>query len=75
MIGVSNNAPLDPVLVSVNVPPPNSSGVILFSLVRAATSAIFLAMPPIFKSPASLTTGTNKPRSVSTATPRCSAAW
>ena len=29
MIGVSNSAPRLPVLVSVNVPPPSSSGVIL----------------------------------------------
>jgi len=74
MIGVSNNAPLEPVLVRVKVPPPSSSGVILFSRVLAATSDILRAIPPMFKSPASFTTGTNNPRSVSTAMPRCSEA-
>ena len=38
--GVSNSAPREPVLVSVNVPPASSSGFSLFSRVRAARSAI-----------------------------------
>ena len=45
MIGVSNSAPRLPVLVSVKVPPPSSSGVILFVRVRSARSAILRAMP------------------------------
>ena len=67
MIGVSNSAPRLPVLVSVNVPPDSSSGVILLVRVRSATSAILRARPAIDRSPASLMTGVSRPFSVSTA--------
>ena len=75
MIGVSNSAPRLPVLVSVNVPPESSSGLILLVRVRSARSAIRLARPARLRSPASRITGTSRPRSVSTAMPRCSASW
>ncbi len=67
MIGVSKSAPKLPRLVIVNVPPESSSGAILLVRVRSATSAIFFARPLIDRSPASLTTGVSRPRSVSTA--------
>ena len=73
MIGVSNSAPRLPVLVSVNVPPDSSSGLTCPARVRAARSAIFLASPAMLRSPALRMTGTIRPRSVSTAMPRCSA--
>ena len=75
MIGVSNSAPRLPVFVTVNVPPASSSGPTWPDLVRAARSLIFLASPPMFRSPALWITGTISPRSVSTAMPRCSASW
>src|SRR3954468_3445669 len=75
MIGVSNRAPRLPVLVSVKVPPPNSSGVTLLVRVRSARSAILRASPPRLRSPASWMTGTSSPRSVSTAIPRFSVSW
>ena len=61
MIGVSNSAPRLPVLVSVNVPPDSSSGLILLVRVRSARSAIRLARPARFRSPASRMTGTIRP--------------
>ena len=72
-IGVSKSAPRLPVLVSVKVPPAISSGLILLVRVRSARSAIRLARPPRLRSPALWMTGTSRPRSVSTAMPRCSA--
>ena len=75
MIGVSKSAPRLPVLVSVKVPPDSSSGVTLLSRVRAARSGILRAIPAIERSPAFLITGTSRPRSVSTAMPRCSPSW
>src|SRR5690349_9344427 len=72
MIGVSNSAPRLPVLVSVNVPPPSSSGAILLPRVRSARSAILRAIPAMLRSPASRITGTIRPLSVSTAMPRFS---
>ena len=72
MIGVSNSAPLLPRFVIVNVAPESSSGEILLVRVRSATSAILRARPAIDRSPASRMVGTSRPRSVSTATPRCS---
>ncbi len=74
-IGVSNSAPRLPVLVSVNVPPLSSSGLMAFVRVRSARSAILRERPAMLRSPASFMTGTSRPRSVSTAMPRCSAPW
>ena len=75
MIGVSNSAPRLPVLVTVKVPPDSSSGDSLLVRVRSARSAMRRAMPAMFRSPASRMTGTSRPRSLSTAMPRCSASW
>ena len=71
MMGVSQTAPRLPVLVSEMVEPDSSPGSILPSRVRAATSAMALARPARFSDSAFLTTGTNRPLGVSTATPRC----
>src|SRR5699024_3202131 len=62
MIGVSNRAPTEPMLVTVKVPPASSSGPILLLRVRSATSSMALARPATLSSPASLTTGTSSPR-------------
>src|SRR6266536_725078 len=70
MIGVSHTAPRLPVLVTVMVEPDSSSGLILPSRVRAATSAMALASPARLRVSACLITGTNSPLGVSTATPR-----
>src|ERR1022692_376189 len=75
IMGVSKSAPRLPVFVRVNVPPDRSSGFTRPARVRSARSAILRASPPMFRSPAFLMTGTIRPRSVSTATPRCSASW
>ncbi len=75
MIGVSNSAPLLPRLVSENVPPASSSGVTLFARALAARSAILCARPARLRSPALWITALSRPRSVSMAMPRCSAAW
>ena len=75
MIGVSKRTPRLPVLVSVKVPPPSSSGETLLVRVRSARSAILRDSPAMLRSPASLITGTSSPRSVSTATPRFSEPW
>ncbi len=72
MIGVSKSAPTEPMFVTVKVPPESSSGMILLLRVRSATSSMALARPAMLRSPASLTTGTSRPRGVSTATARFS---
>ena len=75
MIGVSNSAPPEPVLVIVKVEPDSSLGLTWLSRVRAARSLMCLARPGMFRSPAFLTTGTSRPRGVSTAMPMCSTSW
>ena len=57
MIGVSNRAPTEPMLVMLKVPPESSSGPILPLRVRSATSAILPARPARFRLPASAMTG------------------
>ena len=59
----------------VKVPPDSSSGPILLSRVRFARSAIFRAIPAMFRSDAPLITGTIRPRGVSTAIPRFTVGW
>ena len=72
---VSNSAPREPVLLIVKVPPDRSSGLILRSRTLPASSAVFLAMPAMLRSPAPLMTGTIRPFSESTAMPMFSTSW
>ncbi|CPU65292.1 Uncharacterised protein [Mycobacteroides abscessus] len=72
---MSKTAPPEPVFVIVNVAPASSSGPTLLARVRAPRSAILRAMPARLRSPASLITGTTRPRSVSTAMPTFSWPW
>ena len=59
--GVSNSAPREPVLVRVKVPPDNSSGLSLFSLVLDARSEICCAIALRLSVEASRITGVSKP--------------
>jgi hypothetical protein len=69
---VSKSAPREPVLLIVKVAPDSSSGVILFARTLPASSAVALAIPAMFRSPACLMTGVIRPFSESTAIPTLS---
>ncbi|CAM5469438.1 hypothetical protein SANTM175S_02796 [Streptomyces antimycoticus] len=56
-------------LLIVKVAPDTSSGVILLERTLPASSAVFLAIPAMLRSPAFLMTGVIRPFSASTAMP------
>ena len=69
MIGIVRLLPNQPVLSTVNVPPPKSSTRSFFARARAATSAMARLMPLIDIWSTSRMTGTISPSSTATATP------
>ena len=69
MMGMTRFVPSQPVLSTVNVPPPKSSTRSLPARARSATSAMALFRPLIERLSTSRMTGTIRPSSTATATP------
>ena len=70
MIGIVRLLPNQPVLSTVNVPPPKSSARNRLARARTATSAMAWLIPLMESWSTSRMTGTIRPSSTATATPR-----
>ena len=75
MIGVPKRLPKTPGLVTVKVPPCTSSTLSFFARARSARSFTARARPSTFFSSAWWMTGTIRPQSRATATPRLTSLW